>query len=562
MACILLSGKPISSGCRLAAPILNMKSRILNLPAWRAWRVTFCSVTLLFLTGFSQVHAAVINALSCSLADVSSAVAKANPGDTVLLPVGTNGWTSKLTISGITLQGAGVTGTVIRDETPIVSNGNGNPILQVNTSASAVTRITQIQFTSGVTNNLTKFGNNYGLEIVIYGTNANWRIDHSYFNLLSGKAIGVGDDAFGLIDHNAFVTYDRIACEIFGHGYGDADWAAPTQFGSANAVYLEDNTFVDGSNFGWVDVSNGARAVFRHNTCNGYFFNTHGAETSQRYRSARYVEVYNNNFSYAVGQQYQNFYGMCDIRGGSAVIFSNTAVGYWSVASLNYYRATDNDQNFNPWFGATGLRAWDSNSPALLGGIAGASANSNILVVAGANWATNQWVGCTVYNTNDMLCGVVISNDNSSMRFMGSRSAWLQIAFSPGDPFSVHMVYPMIDQPGRGQGDLLSGDNPTPVWLHEASEPVYVWGNQRSVNYSVVTPASQNVGSSYPGIQANRDYFNGIPRPNYTPFIYPHPLTALTNAVVNTNAVTIPVTNSTPPVNNLAPPTGLNVQPL
>ena len=48
----------------------------------------------------------------------------------------------------------------------------------------------------------------------------------------------------------------------------------------------------------------------------------------------------------------------------------------------------------------------------------------------------------------------------------------------------------MLDQPGRGQSDLLLGDSPTPVWLHEASEPVYIWGNKRSVNYSVITAIS------------------------------------------------------------------------
>src|SRR5262249_25585852 len=125
-----------------------------------------------------------------------------------------------------------------------------------------------------------------------------------------------------------------------------------------------------------------------------------------------------------------------DIRGGSAVVFSNTANGYWSVASLNYYRATDNDTGFLPWFGATGLRAWDSNSPALLTGTA--SVTSNGLVVAGANWTPNQWVGCSVYNPNNQLCGIVTANDATTMQFMGSRRSWLQLTFTAGDPFTVH----------------------------------------------------------------------------------------------------------------------------
>jgi hypothetical protein len=539
-----------------------MKSKALKLPASLVRQPVLFSAVCLLLAGWSQARAAVINAASGSFVNVSNAVAHAAPGDTVLIPAGTNGWASELTIGSITLQGAGAGSTVIMDETPIVSSGSGTPILQLSATSNVPTRVTQIQFAHGVGNNITTFPNNYGAEIVVYGQNPNWRIDHCAFNVMSGKTIRLGDDAFGLIDHNAFTTFDRISIEVFGSGYGDVDWAAPTQFGSANALYIEDNTFVDGNNFGWVDVSSGGRAVFRHNTCNGFYFNTHGSETSQRYRSARYVEVYNNSFSYAVGQQYQNFYTMVDVRGGSAVVFSNTAVGYWSVTSLNYYRATDNDTGFFPWFGATGLRAWDSNSPALLTGTASASAATNVLVVAGANWTTNQWVGCTVYNNVNALCGIVTANDSSSMQFMGSRRAWLQLGFTAGDTFTVHKVYPMLDQPGRGQSDSLSGDSPTPVWLHEASEPVYIWGNQRSVNYNVLTAQPATVGSQYPNIQLNRDFFNDIPRPNYSPYTYPHPLTLLTNAVANTNTVPAPPTNSIPATNNLAPPTGLNVRPL
>jgi hypothetical protein len=534
-----------------------MKLKVLNLPASVAWRLLVLS--LILSAGAVSTRAAVINALSCSFLDVSNAVGKAKAGDTVLLPPGTNSWWSLMTISGITLQGAGVNSTVIKDESPIVSSGNGNAFLQMNAQPGAITRITQIQFTHGVTNNVNTFANDYGPEILVYGSTNNLRIDHCFFNVLSGKTIQIGEDTFGLIDHNTFVTFNRIGIQVFGKGYGDVDWAAPTQYGSANAVYIEDNSFQDGNNFGWVDVSNGGRAVFRHNTCNGYYFNTHGAETTQRYRSARYSEVYNNNFSYALGQQYQNFYAMVDIRGGSAVIYSNVANGYWSVASLNSYRTTDNDPGFLPWFGATGLRAWDSNSPALLTGTA--TVTSSSLVVPGAGWTPNQWYGCTVYNVNNTLCGMVVSNDATSMQFMTSRHAGFQITFTAGDQYTVHKVYPMIDQVGQGQCDLLSGDNPSPVWLHAASEPVYVWGNQRSVNYNVLTAGVANAGTTYPNIQENRDYFNNIPRPNYTGFTYPHPLTTITNAVSNTNTVP-PVTNPVPVTNSLVPPTGLNVRPL
>ena len=520
----------------------------------------FFVVAALFLAGIHGTSAAIINAASGSFGDVSVAVLKAAQGDTVVIPAGTNTWTGTMIISGITLQGAGVNQTVIRDETPIPPNGNGTPFLQMNTVPNAITRVTQIQFMQGIVNTIASNPYNYAGNVVIYGGSSNWRIDNSEFNLLTGKNILVYDDSFGLVDHNIFMTYNRIAVEVHGVGFGDADWAAPTQFGSANAVYIEDNYFSDANNFGAIDISNGGRAVFRHNTMYGSYFNTHGTETSQRYRSSRYVEIYNNNFNWGGGQQYNNFFTVVDIRGGSAVIFSNTAVGFWAFGTVDYYRGTDNDPNFLPYFGATGERGWDSNGPVLLSGTA--SVTSNALIVAGANWTSNQWVGCTVYNFNDQLCGIVGGNSANKIQLISSRTASLQETFKQGDSFEIHHIYPMMDQPGTGQGTLLSGDSPTPVWLNEKIEPVYTWGNSLFTVYQTPSQQVGQTGSSYPNLVQGRDFINGVPRPGYTPFTYPHPLTLITNAITSTNLVVNPPPTPTNSPSILAPPTGLKAQGL
>ncbi|OGS28136.1 MAG: hypothetical protein A2297_09615 [Elusimicrobia bacterium RIFOXYB2_FULL_48_7] len=78
--------------------------------------------------------------------------------------------------------------------------------------------------------------------------------------------------------------------------------------------------------------------------------------------------------------------------------------------------------------------------------------------------------------------------------------------------------YPCLDQIGRGPGtELLSG-----VTVQK-SEPVYLWNN--TVNGS---PSGLiiNTGCSARPLQIveNRDYYNGIPRPGYTPYTYPHPM--------------------------------------
>ena len=206
------------------------------------------------------------------------------------------------------------------------------------------------------------------------------------------------------------------------------------------------------------------------------------------------------------------------------------------------------------------LLVMDSNGPALLTGTASIT-SSNTLIVSDANWTPNQWVGCTVYNASQssQLCGVVTTNTSNTMKFAASRRAWLQVGFNKGDSFEVHRIYPMLDQPGAGQCDLLSGDNPAPVWLHQKAEPVYIWGNSLSLMYQTLTAVPSNASTTYPNLVQGRDYFNNTPRPGYTPYTYPHPLT-LTDSN-NVAPITAP-SNTTAATNELSPPTHLNVQGL
>jgi hypothetical protein len=83
-----------------------------------------------------------------------------------------------------------------------------------------------------------------------------------------------------------------------------------------------------------------------------------------------------------------------------------------------------------------------------------------------------------------------------------------------------NLGYPAIDQVGRGAGDLLRGDStPLPAaWPHQVLDPLYQWSN------TVSSGIRANIGSQQSIIQANRDWYDQIPKPNYTPFPYPHPL--------------------------------------
>lgn len=475
----------------------------------------------------------VVFAASTSFEDASNAVAACPCGGIVQLPAGTNGWWHPLTISGITLRGMGTNQTDIRDEMPVVGSGSGNPFLFINTTNCSPTRITQMRFNAGVTNNITNFANNFNAEIQVQGTNTNWRIDNCQFVLLAGKTIRQTGDQFGLVDHCNFLTEQRIALEVFGNGpWGDSDWATPITFGSSNATYVESCFFYDqffmksptAPFVGWIDVSGGGRVVVRYNAFNNYYINTHGVETTQRFRSARYLEVYMNTFTCYTNLNFQNFYAMTDIRGGTGLIWSNTCYGYNANSSLNYYRSTDNDPGFTPWFGATGLTNWDANGSTLMT-VTSSVVSSGSLTVTNQTWTANQFVGCTVYNYSNTVIGLVTANNTTNMTFLGFRH--IPSIFTPGNLVTVHRIYPMLDAPGMGQGDLLTdtGSHPTPIYLNEISEPVWAWSNRAYKNGApgtITFNTTNGTGTSYPFLISGRDYTNNI-KPGYTPFVFPHP---------------------------------------
>ena len=97
---------------------------------------------------------------------------------------------------------------------------------------------------------------------------------------------------------------------------------------------------------------------------------------------------------------------------------------------------------------------------------------------------------------------------------------------SPWDQNSDAAGYAAMDQPGRGQGDLLADViDPVPAqWPNQASEPVYIWNNTLNGAVTGMTTTDPTL------IVAGRDFINGAVKPGYTAYTYPHPLA--TGAVV------------------------------
>jgi len=147
-------------------------------------------LAILFNCGsfISQAQAALINAASCSQANVQSAINSASNGDTVGIPTGTCTWTSGISLTKrITLQGSGIGSTIITysDGTLFVTSGE---------SANNF-RITGIEFRN-CTQCVYLDGTSSPKEAV-----KNFRIDHCKFKN-AYVALETDGRATGVLDNN------------------------------------------------------------------------------------------------------------------------------------------------------------------------------------------------------------------------------------------------------------------------------------------------------------------------------------------------------------------------
>ncbi|GBE19289.1 protein metal binding site [archaeon BMS3Abin17] len=359
----------------------------------------------------------IINAASCSQQNVQAAIDSANDGDTVLVPAGNCTWTNAVTISnkGITVQGAGIDKTTITDntssdwlKTPFwITSAEGKPF-----------RITGFTFTD--TGSII----DYNGVIYVGGNCKDFRIDNNNkFINLNYHAIVINGYIYGLIDNNIFTNLDNQPIRVDGDN-NDA-WDRTLSLGTANAVYVEDNTFNSNVAKATIDMYKGARVVFRYNSITGSYIMTHGRDTNNQ-RSVFSYEIYENSITTS-NSRYRGMF----LRGGTGVVYNNTFTGaYTRVMDMTNY--------------------------------------------------------CTCKDDGTTVC------------------TWSMRCTS----------YPCTDQLGRSTSQAL--------------EPVYEWGNTfegTDVDFSVYDFPGCSSPAVSDHIQENRDYYNDIQRPGYTPYTYPHPLT-------------------------------------
>ena len=348
----------------------------------------------------ASTEAAVRTPATCSSADVQNSINASVSGDIIRLPAPcTATWNAQVTISGtkgVTLDGNGA--TITRG-----SLANGAALISLSVNATVSSRITGFVFSDS------KSVNGYFITVGNGNENsAKFRIDNCTFTGLHvGVHIRIGAPVYGVIDHSKF-TWSGNNEVIHNEAYGPsstAGWSNAVVPGSANAVYIEDNVFINETSgnpayfFGGSAVQSyyGSRTVFRYNSLTMAHVDQHGTAGMI---GARWWEIYENTFAIVPNGNQDNY---IRVRGGTGVIFNNRKTG-------------------SPNLGAGSIELVEEDSG-----------------------------------------------------------------------------YPALYQVGRG--------------INQTPDPAYVWGND----------ASMGVGSGSSNVQLNRDYYQAT-KPNYTPYVYPHPL--------------------------------------
>jgi hypothetical protein len=470
---------------------------------------------------------ATINAASVEYNDVKAAVEQAVEGDTVILPAGEASWPEKLEITkGITIQGqttvenAGTPDaiaqdlTVIRDESP--RNQKTSGVFKFTLSPEQACRLTGITIKAGTA---TVLNNNGVVFFQSSGDAANFkmRVDHCHVQNVRDRMIHAGGWCFGVADHNlleANASSQSCYCSHGGiggstSGRSDEAWTEPPMFGSGNFFFFETNTILNTAKGGAMDAEASGRYVARHNYFKDCQPNSHGTEGS-RNRGTRAAMVYGNWLDSPVkAPSTMN-------RGGSWIYHDNRYTGlknpggpyHSNMVSFRQFGATS--QSGGAWGSSDGTSPYDDNDPhgKYFEGTATKSEPEGTLTDNTANWTPDQWMGFSVHHPRINKGANILSNTATKITYRkyGTNDRGPLVIFNEGDLYQIYRVFQTLDQPGRGKGDLLTGDPATPkAWSNQQTEPCISWNN---VYADANSETAWGFFADSPTIEDGRDYYN------------------------------------------------------
>jgi hypothetical protein len=519
----------------------------------RARTFTFSLLLLLPLIS-TLAHAGTYNAASCNYSDVNAVINgpthTAVAGDIIQIPSGSCTWTSTLSVSAnITIEGTGTPNTLPSQfgsgtlSTHITDNaGNSVPLfeVQISYSSGALFRLSTIDIEPE------SASTDLFSPVSIAGTCTsggcpNIRLDNIGFGLttsFSSGNDGAGacgwlvrlDNVFGVMDHDSegsanvpdFVNPSFSAYLGVGAN-GDNSWAQPDTLGGANELYVENNVLYTTNAFMDTEIApigggvGGGRYVarFNHGTANGAYgmFGNHGLETDGRPQGGRSEEVYGNTITLPSGSGSSNV--LMGLRSGTGIEFGNTVndgSGYWInyFAALSTYRIVYTGSN--GWGACGGSSPYDTNDgvtyvSGTLTSASGGGGNPIVATDSSKLWSTNEWAPSGApYSFYDVTKGfwMQIASNTSDALTTQSEIPEQESTASSGDSYEILRATVCADQPGRGQGNYVSGSTPSPSSaLHQALDPIYEWDDTAAVLGEGVNVATVDSGQTI----ANRDWY-------------------------------------------------------
>jgi hypothetical protein len=185
-----------------------------------------------------------------------------------------------------------------------------------------------------------------------------------FYNIDSSRAIE-WYNYVGLVDNSTF-RLEEQGVRIWhnrwegGNNLGHQSWYDGPEFGTDQAVFFENNTFIwdtTASSLATIDCEDGGRLVFRYNDVTGMRLVSHGAEDTGG-RSCLFMEIYENTWDNTGGSNDVAF----QYNGGTGYAYNNIIDGYSNGMGLLYRRATE---TFSNWDGACdGDGNYDENAEA------------------------------------------------------------------------------------------------------------------------------------------------------------------------------------------------------
>jgi hypothetical protein len=397
----------------------------------------------------AQAQAATRTAATCNVADVQKAINASKDGDLVLVPAGECTWPANVTLDKtVSLKGAGSE----EGGTRLIYNGADHSFITVDVgNKTGFMEITGFFFDKPWLKTMTWQG------LIQLSGPVGWKNFRFHHNRVRSYDrdwhILAQSHIYAVIDHNLF---EGQAGAIITKGRGDADWTSPLVLGTADWFFIEDNTFTfdaNGNQYPVNDMQNGGRIVFRNNTVNNGFFQTHD-QMRNGYPSGQAYEIYDNKFTTTI-----QLHKAIELNSGTGVVFNNSITGTW-----NY---------------GIGLRDYKT---------AGPKVNNGTLDVKACN-----------------------GSDPSDQNVPGNNGWRCRYQIGTHGIGASAVTFPLYVWSNTCDGTDGGCNN----------------GAQAAFTDDTVDSTFSNMPTSA-HVVSGRDFINNgtTPKPGYTPYAYPHPLTA------------------------------------